>query len=172
MQNPAIPANSSFYAKLGELSTVVEKYADCLKENKGRQDQGQEKKDGLGGGGCATTKAISVREILATAREGIPKKYKSLISVLEPCKEYEIVELADYLPEDKEKRRVFLGGLQLPFKGVVSAAVLVAVDACHIDVRFHLCVILRLLLITLFKVRRALLCNTLRARYAVPLISE
>jgi hypothetical protein len=134
MQNPAIPAISPFYGKLGELCTVVMKYADCIRDNKGRQDGGKEKKDEVGAGSCAATKAINVKEIAATAKEGIPRKYNSLITLLEPCKEYEIVELADHLPEDKEKRRVFLDALQLPFKALVSAAYIyiASVDARQI----------------------------------------
>jgi hypothetical protein len=122
MQNAAIPAKSPFYEKLGELSTLLKKYSDCIADNKGRQDEGKKKKDELSLGCCAATKPINVKEIPATARDGIHKKYKSLISVLEPCKEYEIVELADHLPEEREKRRLFLAALQLPFKVVVSAA--------------------------------------------------
>ena len=120
MQHPAIPNKSPLYTKLGELSDKVQKYADGLKSNKDRQDARKEKNKESAGTAILAAKNINVIEVLVTRREGISQRYNSIICALERCTDYDIVELVDYLPEDKEQRRAFLEALQLPFKAIVS----------------------------------------------------
>jgi hypothetical protein len=123
MQHHAIPNQSPFYAKLGELSANVEKYANSLETNKGRQDARKEVNKEITAAAVVATKTINVEEVQVTRREGISPRYNSLICALERSTSYEIVELVDHLPEDKEKRRVYLRDLQLPIKAVVSELV-------------------------------------------------
>jgi hypothetical protein len=121
MQSPAIPVTSTFYTKLGGLCSLLKKYADGLEANKARQDNLQERKAQVETPGTlVASKGICVMEVSATEKELVPAVYSRLVAALGGYASYQILELANYLPEDYRRRWEFLKQMTLPFKAMVS----------------------------------------------------